>query len=67
MQRLYDLTGYKQEQTVEKAETRENVMPEEKLESNEKSTPSIHDVVKKGDPSLVEKICNYLSNGTTLV
>ena len=47
LQRLYDLTGYKQEQTVEKAETRENVMPEEKLESNEKSTPSIHDVVEK--------------------
>ncbi len=29
--------------------------------------PSIHDVVKKGDASLVNKICKYLSNGTAVI
>ena len=37
------------------------------MSQGKETDPSIYDFVKKGDPSLVEKICNYLSNGTTLI
>ncbi|MBQ8708583.1 MAG: hypothetical protein IJ523_10895 [Succinivibrionaceae bacterium] len=29
--------------------------------------PSIHDVVRKGDPALIENICNYLRKGTLVI
>lgn len=37
------------------------------MSQGKETDPSIYDFVKKGDPSLAEKICNYLSNGTTVI
>ena len=37
------------------------------MSQGKETDPSIHDVVKKGDSTLVEKICSYLSNGTTVI
>ncbi len=37
------------------------------MSQGKETDPSIFDVVKKGDPALVDKICNYLSNGTTVI
>lgn len=37
------------------------------MSQGKETDPSIHDVIRKGDSSLVEKICDYLSNGTTAI
>ncbi len=37
------------------------------MSQGRETDPSIFDVLKKGDPALVEKICKYLSNGLTII